>query len=72
MITKYTDINDLRKEITGIKKKLITKVKRKGLYENFGQKELRYLSDKYFIYDQAIASELTAFNNWAVNYTGEK
>lgn len=38
------NIND---EIAGIKRSLIKKAKKKGIWENFGQKEIRKLQDKY-------------------------
>lgn len=37
----------LETEIKNIKKRLIAKVKAKGIYENFGQNEVRKLKDKH-------------------------
>lgn len=68
-MNKEIDINIMRKEISSIKKRLINKVNRKGLYENFGQKEVRYLTDKYHVFFQPdMAKELIAFEEWAMNY----
>ncbi len=50
-------------DIQKIKKSLIAKAKSKGLYENFGQKEVRQLQDKY-----GYTPEVAAFDNWAMNY----
>jgi len=40
-------MSKLENEIQQIKNKLTTKAKRKGLWENFGQKEIRNLEDKH-------------------------
>lgn len=37
----------IEKEITKLKRNLIKKARKKGLYENFGQKEVRKLKNKY-------------------------
>jgi hypothetical protein len=50
-------------EINKAKKKLINKAKKSGLYENFGQKEVRQLSDKF-----GYTSEVQQFDNWAMNF----
>lgn len=58
-------------EINRIKKRLINKAKKRGLYENFGQKEFRQLMDKYgrdFYSDSGLRSALMGFNDWAMNY----
>ena len=60
-------------EVNKIKQKLIKKAENKGIYENFGQKEFRYLMDKYgenFYNDAELRRELIAFDNWAMNYEG--
>lgn len=63
--------------VNKVKKSLIAKWKKKGGYENFGEKELRKLKDK-FNYDpygtpdeRRIASILDNFDKWAMNYAGE-
>lgn len=69
------------KSISTLKKELIAKAKKDGLYENFGQKELRNYVDEYYklhkvsIYpyywnDQKHkqkASEVKEFDNWLMN-----
>ena len=49
--------------IKDAKNKLIAKAKAKGLYENFGQKEVRMLEDKY-----GNTPEVRAFDNWCMNF----
>jgi len=56
--------------------KLIARAKRKGLYENFGQKELRDLEDKFIDisdYSDEMNKKrdiLNQFDEWAMNFTG--
>lgn len=52
------ELNDIKKA----KEKLIRVAKKKGLYENFGQEEVRELQDKYG-YTDAIRE----FDNWCMN-----
>jgi len=62
--------------VNATKKKLIKKWKTKGAYENFGQKELSKLEDKFLnISDYSddmnkIRDILQQFDDWAMNYTG--
>jgi hypothetical protein len=44
------DIKRLKMDIEGYRKMLINKAKNKGIYENFGQREVRLLRDKKNIY----------------------
>ena len=57
------------------KKKLIDKVKKKGIYENFGQKEVRKLEDK-FINTSSYTDEMNyirkaiqEFDKWCMDYS---
>jgi len=50
-------------EIAKYKKQLINKAKTKGLYENFGQSEVRKLEDKY-----GYTNEVREFDNWVMNF----
>ena len=50
-------------DINKFKKQLIAKAKRKGLYENFGQAEVRKLEDKY-----GYSNNVIEFDNWAMNF----
>ena len=43
---KYNMLNKIQKEINKLKKKLISEVQERGIYENFGQKEITQLKDK--------------------------
>jgi hypothetical protein len=50
-------------DVNKFKKQLIAKAKRKGLYENFGQAEVRKLEDKY-----GYSNNVREFDNWAMNF----
>lgn len=60
---------DITKDIKGLKNILIKKWKSKGGYENFGQKELRYLIDKYGF---PMPKEVEEFQNWIESYDGHE
>ena len=49
-------------QIEHIKYKLVKKALKKGLWENFGQKEYRALQSKY-----GMTPEIQEFFNWCVN-----
>lgn len=52
-----------QKEINRIKTSLVKKAKSKGLYENFGQTEVRQLQDKY-----GYTNEIQQFDVWCMNF----
>ena len=60
------------------KNKLVKIAKENGLYENFGQKEVRALEEKYIdisVYTQdmnIMRSSIQAFDEWCMNYTDQK
>ncbi len=56
---KGGEIADIQK----MKKALIVKAKSKGIYENFGQNEVRDLQDKY-----GYTNSVREFDNWAMNF----
>ena len=70
-------------DINKKKKRLINKVKEKGIYENFGQNEISNLKDKYnyndlCINDLCLSEEqiktrilINNFRDWCYNYNGE-
>jgi hypothetical protein len=71
-IVKYSDggfMNDVYAkggevaDIQKMKNALIRKAKSRGLYENFGQKEVRVLEDKY-----GYTNNVRDFDDWAMNY----
>jgi hypothetical protein len=71
MTIKHKTINGA---INFQKRKLINKAKKQGLYENFGQDEVRAIEDK-FIDTSSYTDEmnknrslLSSFNNWAMNF----
>lgn len=64
-------------DISRLKKNLIKKAKKKGLYENFGQKEVLDLEAKYRYYDwnshgansdKRVYNLISKFNNWCMNF----
>ena len=70
---KYSKlINDMNK----IKNKLINKAKKGGIYENFGQKEVRALKDKYSYNDMIYgdndarlhAKLIDKLDDWAMSF----
>lgn len=64
----------IRADINKYKKQLITRAIKKGLYENFGQKEVRKLEDKYIPmakdFDEKckLKDLIFDFDNWARNF----
>ena len=68
----------LSRDIANTKQRLIKKVNARGLYENFGQTEVRKLKDKYdyltLVYgtpeQRRGANFIEEFNNWAMSYCG--
>ena len=67
---------NIDKALTKEQNKLIETAKNKGLYENFGQKEVRKLEDKFI--DSSDYSEemnknrrlIRMFDEWCMNYCG--
>jgi len=61
----------IKSNIERIKKQLIAKAKRKGLYENFGEAEVRKLKDKFptgYMGEERINMDaIDDFSNWAMN-----
>jgi len=82
-ISELSELNDynsivkqLKRDIKKAKDKLIAKAKKSGVYENFGQKELRDIVDKYgeYVYSYEFKeagglSALQEFENWVEEYT---
>jgi len=70
-------VSKVRSTISRVKKQLMQKWAKKGGYENFGQEELRNLKDKFkenpygSPEERQISDMLSAFNKWAMNYSGE-
>ena len=64
----------IEKAIAKEQDKLINKANTKGLYENFGQKEVSKLKDKYIDTSSytdemnAIRDAIQEFNTWCMNY----
>ena len=60
---KGGEVGKVNSEINKMKTALIKKAKSKGIYENFGQKEVRQLEDKY-----GYSPEVASFDNWCMNF----
>jgi len=60
--------------IGNFKAKMIVKAKRKGIYENFGQAEIRKLKESYHynpygdVKERRVASEIDQLDNWCMNF----
>ena len=78
MITEIISEGTLSKvnsEIKKYKKQLENRWKTKGAYENFGEKEVRKLKDKYDDHsysdeNKQITSAIENFDKWSANYDG--
>jgi hypothetical protein len=68
MSTDILNQNELRKEIEKIKKSLINRAKKKGLWENFGQREARVLMDKFFQGNFEDIKMIIEFQEWCSNF----
>ena len=68
----------LETAIKNTKAKLIAKVQKKGIYENFGQTEVRKLKDKFNYINLCYGSDserkqadlIMAFDKWCMHYNG--
>lgn len=54
-------------EIAKLKHSLVEKARKKGVYENFGQKEVRALEDKF-----GLTPEVAQFDEWVMNFDGSQ
>lgn len=68
-------ITKLIREVANTKAKLIEKAKTKGIYENFGQTEVRKISDKYSVntdyseHWKVAQCVIKDFSNWCSSYS---
>lgn len=71
----YLNCKKIDTAINRAKKILIKKAKENGIYENFGQKEVRDIRDKFTTYgdysaeNRNNASKVFNFECWCMNYT---
>lgn len=49
---------------------LSVKTEKTGLYENFGQKEIRTLKDEFSVYEEDNGKQIREFEEWCMNYEG--
>lgn len=70
----YLKCKKISTAIRRAKKELVAKVKKHGLYENFGQKEIRNIEDKFIkVYQQGEDikdqhRQLKSFRRWCENF----
>ncbi len=69
-----TDPNEVRKRIEQYRRNLRARAKRRGLYENFGQNEVRKLYDEFgeVQTDPEIRRMMWEFDDWCGNYVPER
>lgn len=66
----------LQRDIDKTRTKLIARAKAKGIYENFGQKEIMVLKEKWFVNgldyleEKNMRNILNEFDNWCAWYNG--
>lgn len=74
----YLNCKKLSTSITRARNMLIKKVNKTGIYENFGQEELRYIKDKFIDfsdYSEEMNKKrlmLDSFEYWCSNYSINK
>ena len=62
---------NIEKAIKKAKTKLIREAKTKGLYENFGQREVREIRNMFSLEsDTKTIKKIKEFDNWCQTYTG--
>ena len=75
MASSYLDCKKVETAINRAKKKLITEAQTNGVYENFGQKEVREIRQKFYDLSNYTAEmgqvklKIDAFEFWCMNYT---
>ena len=71
-----TDSYNLEKDIKSARVKLIVKAEKRGVYENFGNHEIRQLEEKYNYPDfnhpekEKIFNLFQSFAEWCMTYEG--
>lgn len=72
---KYLNCKKVDTAISRAKDKLINEARNRGIYENFGQNEVRAIAEKfvdvcdYSTEMNAIRSKIDRFDEWCMNYT---
>ena len=75
-MSNYLQCKKIDTAISRAEKMLVEKVVKEGLYENFGQKEVREIKDKFINISNYSSemnmsrSKLERFNEWCMDYTG--
>lgn len=76
MNKQYLNCKKIETSINRAKKMLIKVAKKKGIYENFGQKEVREIKSKFIDvcnYSKEMNNkrlQLELFDDWCSSYTG--
>lgn len=69
-------MSSIEKEITKQQNKLIQEAKKKGIYEEFGKKEVRLIEERYIDssdYSKEMnerRAQVRRFMNWCMDYCG--
>lgn len=75
-MSEYLNCKKIWTAISRAKKILTEQAKQNGIYENFGQKEIREIKEKFIDitdYSEKMNNnrlKLDGFNEWCMNYTG--
>jgi hypothetical protein len=75
-MSEYLNCKKIWTAIERARKTLMEKAKQNGIYENFGQKEVREIKDKFIDitdYSEKMNNnrlKIDGFNEWCMNYTG--
>lgn len=75
IVENYLNCKRIDTAINRAKKILIDRAKANGIYENFGQKEVREIRDKFIDYCDYSTEmnnnrrKVDGFNNWCMEYT---
>lgn len=64
-------MTELEQDIAKKKKELKRQAAELGIWEDFGQGEVRKLKEKYSKFDPKVSKRIREFSNWCANYTGE-
>ncbi len=63
-------LTDVKKDIKNYKERLVRKAKHNGLWENFGDEEVRVLEDEYHLHqfsDDNVWKTIREFAQWCYN-----
>lgn len=68
-----TDYGEFRKALGRAKRKLKIRAERRGVWADFGEKEIRRLRNEFdYIGNSDIMKDIHEFSDWCRNYEGEE